>query len=67
MVELGMKDEVFPINFRPARIHGALHFSRTGIISFVGGSIPPNFAATTNQNLMEGDYQTEKGDGFNSY
>lgn len=34
-----MKDEVVPLNFRPAGIRGSLHFSRTGIISFVGGSL----------------------------
>ncbi len=35
MLGAGMKDEVVAIRFRPNWIHGALHFSRTGIINFV--------------------------------
>ncbi len=33
--KVGMRDEIIPVRFRPAGIHGALHFSRTGCISFI--------------------------------
>jgi hypothetical protein len=35
MFKVGMRDEIIPVRFRPAGIHGALHFSRTGCISFI--------------------------------
>ncbi len=31
----GMKDEIIPVAFRPNRIHGSIHFSRSGVINFV--------------------------------
>jgi hypothetical protein len=35
MFKVGMRDEIIPVRFRPAGIHGSVHFSRTGLISFV--------------------------------
>lgn len=35
MLEIGMKNEIVPIRFRPRGISGSLHFSRTGLVSFV--------------------------------
>jgi hypothetical protein len=34
-LSLGMKDESIPIHIRPGRVCGSMHFSRTGLISFV--------------------------------
>lgn len=35
MFKVGMKDEIVPVRFRPPGVHGSMHFSRTGCISFV--------------------------------
>lgn len=35
MLKVGMRDEIIPVRFRPNRVHGSLHFSRTGIITFI--------------------------------
>jgi hypothetical protein len=35
MLEIGMKNEIVPIRFRPRGISGSIHFSRTGLVSFV--------------------------------
>jgi hypothetical protein len=35
MFKMGMRDEIIPLRFRPAGIHGSVHFSRTGVVSFV--------------------------------
>lgn len=35
MLKVGMKDEIVPLRFRPAGLHGSMHFSRTGCVSFV--------------------------------
>lgn len=34
-LSVGMKNEIIPIRIRPGRVCGSIHFSRTGLISFV--------------------------------
>jgi hypothetical protein len=63
MATVGMKDEIVPVRFRRNRIHGSLHFCRSGICSFVihamdierfGGSYSknPEIFATTENDLV---------------
>jgi hypothetical protein len=35
MLRIKMRDEIIPISFRPDWIHGSIHFSRTGCLSFL--------------------------------
>jgi len=67
MIKIGMKDDVVPIKFRPARIRGSLHFSRTGCISFIGGSLAPSQGSTDNQQFLPVNDQIDQGDDNNSY
>jgi hypothetical protein len=39
MLKMGIKDEVFPLRVRPNRLRGSIHVSRTGVVSFVVGSV----------------------------
>lgn len=39
MLKTGMRDEILPVRFRRNRIRGAMHFSRTGCITFVISAI----------------------------
>lgn len=41
MLKVGLKDEIIPVWFRPNWIHGSLHFSRTGCLSFIFTAIDP--------------------------
>jgi hypothetical protein len=67
MIKKWMKNEVVPLKFRPARIRGSLHFSRTGIITFLGGSLAPSSASTSNRQFLPDNYQTDEGNNNNSY
>lgn len=67
MVKIGMKDEILPIHFRPNRIRGSLHFSRTGVISFVGGSRFIKVSNKVSEQLLSDNYQTNQGDNINRY
>ncbi len=67
MIKKWMKNEVVPLKFRPARIRGSLHFSRTGIITFLGGSLAPSASTQANQAFLPDNYQTNEGDDNNSY
>jgi hypothetical protein len=67
MIKIGMKDDVVPVKFRPARVRGSLHFSRTGCISFIGGSLAPASASEANQQYLPAIDQINEGDDINSY
>ncbi len=67
MIKKWMRNEVVPLKFRPARIRGSLHFSRTGIITFLGGSLVPSQGSTANQQFLSAIDQIEEGDDINSY
>jgi hypothetical protein len=58
---------VVPLKFRPARIRGSLHFSRTGIITFLGGSLAPSVGTQANHAFLPDNYQTDGGNDNNSY
>jgi hypothetical protein len=67
MIKKWMKNEVVPLKFRPARIRGSLHFSRTGIITFLGGSLAPSQGSTVNHQFIPTADQISQGDDINSY
>jgi hypothetical protein len=48
MLKTGIKDEIFPIWIRPNRLRGSVHISRTGVCTFVLGSVAASL-------LTEGD------------
>lgn len=65
MWKVGMRNEVVPVRFRPNWIRGALHFSNTGIISFVITAVDPEvFGKVKGENV--GDFSTIAlySDGF---
>ena len=41
MLKVGLRDEIIPVWFRPNWIHGSLHFSRTGCLSFIFTATDP--------------------------
>jgi hypothetical protein len=67
MIKKWMRNEVVPLKFRPARIRGSLHFSRTGIITFLGGSLVPSTASTTNHQFLPTADQTSQRDDIDGY
>jgi len=67
MIKKWMRNEVVPLKFRPARVRGSLHFSRTGIISFIGGSLALSQGSTDNHQFLPTAEQTNQGDDNNSY
>ena len=67
MFKKWMKNEVVPLKFRPARVRGSLHFSRTGIISFIGGSLALSKGSTDNHQFLPTADQINQGDDNNSY
>lgn len=65
MWKVGMRNEIVPVRFRPNWIHGALHFSNSGVISFVITAVDPEvFGKVKGANV--GDFATAllNGDGF---
>jgi len=67
MIKMGMKDAVMPVVFRGNRVRGAIHFSRTGCISFLGGSKHLKNTDEVTQHALPDSYQTEQGNGIDSY
>jgi hypothetical protein len=67
MIKMGMKDAIMPVIFRGNRVRGAIHFSRTGCISFLGGSRHLKNTDEATQQALPDSYQTYEGDGINSY
>lgn len=67
MIKIGMKDETIPVHFRANRIRGSLHFSRTGVISFIGGSRHLKSNNEVAQQLLPDSYQTEQRDFIDGY
>ncbi len=65
MLRIGMKDEVLPVSFRPNRIRGALHISRTGICSFIIGSKLAKADAAIGQQLLPQNKDIYQGEGVN--
>lgn len=41
MMSWGMRDETVPVRFRPSWIHGSIHYSRTGILTFIVTATDP--------------------------
>jgi hypothetical protein len=65
MLKIGMKDAIIPVKFRPNWIHGALHFSRTGIISFIVTAIDPEkFPKSKGANVEDLATVGSYSDGF---
>lgn len=65
MLKIRMRDEIIPVTFRPNWIHGALHFSDTGIISFVITTIDHSvFPRVERENLEEFSTALLNGDNF---
>ncbi len=67
MIKKWMKDDVVVIHSRGARIRGSLHFSRTGIISFIGGSKLVATDAKANQQFLPAIDQISEGDSIDGY
>ena len=67
MIKMGMKDAIMPVIFRGNRVRGAIHFSRTGCISFLGGSKNLKTGNEATQQALSDSYQTEQGNSINSY
>lgn len=66
MIKRWMKNDVVVVHFRGARIRGSMHFSSTGIISFIGGSKLAVADAKASQKYLPDNYQTNEGDSINS-
>ncbi len=65
MFKLGIKNEIVPINFRPNWLHGSLHISRTGILSFVITAIDPEvFPRIKGENVGGFSTLASYGDSF---
>ncbi len=67
MIKRWMKNDVVVVRFRGARIRGSMHFSSTGIISFIGGSKLASVGSTNNQQYLPDNYQTYQKDDISSY
>jgi hypothetical protein len=67
MIKKWMKDDVVAVRFRGGRIRGSMHFSRTGIISFIGGSKLAATAVEANQQYLSANNQIDEGDDISSY
>jgi hypothetical protein len=65
MLKVGMKDEVFTCWFRPNWIHGTLHFSRTGCLTFLFRAADPKVSSKTKgENVEDFSTATLYGDAF---
>lgn len=65
MLKAGMKNEIIPVRFRPSWIRGSLHFSNTGIVSFIITAIDPEvFPKSKGENLEEFSTVATYSDGF---
>jgi hypothetical protein len=65
MLKVGMKDEIIPCWFRPNWIHGAIHLSRTGCISFVFTALDPKvFPKSKGENVADFSTAALYSDGF---
>ncbi len=67
MIKMGMKDAIMPVIFRGNRLRGAIHFSRTGCISFLGGSKHLKNTDEATQQALPDSYQTQRRDDIDSY
>lgn len=67
MIKKWMKDDVVAVRFRGGRIRGSMHFSRTGIISFIGGSKLVATDAKANQEYLPAIDQINEGDSIDGY
>lgn len=65
MLKTGMRNEILPVRFRPDWIHGALHLSRTGCLSFVfTATDPKRFPKMEGASLGELATIAAESDGF---
>jgi hypothetical protein len=55
---MGLKDEIVPIRIRPGRVHGSIHYSRTGSITFIISE--SDFAETALPNCNHKEDTSEK-------
>ncbi len=67
MIKKWMKDEVVPLKFGPSGVRGSLHFSHTGIISFIGGSLANHRGNSMAEIAATADNEVKEGDTINSH
>lgn len=65
MLGVGIRDEIIPVSFRCDWIHGSIHFSRVGSLSFVLSALDPEvFPKSKGENLEEFSTATIVSDNF---
>ncbi len=65
MVKVGMKDEALSCWFRPSWVHGSLHFSRSGCLTFLFTAIDPKvFPKSKGENVRDFSTVALCGDAF---
>jgi len=67
MIRKWMKNDVVVIRFRGNRVRGSLHFSHTGIISFIGGSLGNHRGNSMAELATTVDNEVKEGGTINSY
>ena len=65
LLKVGMKNEIVPVSFRCNWIHGSIHFSRAGVLSFVLNAIDPEvFPKSKGENVSDFSTLALYSDGF---
>jgi hypothetical protein len=65
LLKVGMRNEIVSLRFRPNWIHGSIHFSSSGSISFVLTAVDPEvFPRVEGASLEEIATVAINGDGF---
>ncbi len=65
MLKMRMRNEILPVRFRPNWIHGSIHLSRTGCLSFIFSAIDPErFPRMEGASLGELATIAAESDGF---
>ncbi len=67
MIRKWMKNDVVVVRFRGNRVRGSLHFSHTGIISFIGGSLGNHRGNSMAELAATIDNEVKEGDIINGY
>jgi len=67
MIKKWMKNDVVVVSFGGNRVRGSLHFSHTGIISFIGGSLANHKGNSMAELVTTIDNEVKEGDIINGY
>ncbi len=67
MIRKWMKNDVVVVRFRGNRVRGSLHFSHTGIISFIGGSLGNHRGNSMAELATTIDNEVKEGGIINGY